>query len=199
EVEQNLRFQGQYFDVETGLHYNTFRYYDPEIGRFTTQDPIGLLGGFNLYQYAPSPIGWIDPLGLAVDPIAKLESRGYNGAINSPGGGLDFSKSNALYAKRPDINPIVSIEYTGDYNKDFEASNKMAGLSQKSTPAGYVWHHVDDYDTATNRGTMQLVEKQAHNGIPHKGGVSQYKAATGKAYTFGARNYSSKKIGGSAC
>ncbi|GKQ48975.1 hypothetical protein PSTH2693_27485 [Pseudomonas syringae pv. theae] len=63
EVEQNLRFQGQYFDVETGLHYNTFRYYDPEIGRFTTQDPIGLLGGFNLYQYAPSPIGWIDPLG----------------------------------------------------------------------------------------------------------------------------------------
>ncbi|WP_162889052.1 RHS repeat-associated core domain-containing protein, partial [Pseudomonas syringae] len=34
EVEQNLRFQGQYFDVETGLHYNTFRYYDPEIGRF---------------------------------------------------------------------------------------------------------------------------------------------------------------------
>ncbi|NAT60485.1 type IV secretion protein Rhs, partial [Pseudomonas syringae pv. actinidifoliorum] len=45
EVEQNLRFQGQYFDVETGLHYNTFRYYDPEIGRFTTQDPIGLLGG----------------------------------------------------------------------------------------------------------------------------------------------------------
>ncbi len=43
EVEQNLRFQGQYFDVETGLHYNTFRYYDPEIGRFITQDPIGLL------------------------------------------------------------------------------------------------------------------------------------------------------------
>jgi len=45
EVEQNLRFQGQYFDVETGLHYNTFRYYDPEIGRFITQDPIGLSGG----------------------------------------------------------------------------------------------------------------------------------------------------------
>ncbi len=64
EVEQNLRFQGQYFDVETGLHYNTFRYYDPEIGRFITQDPIGLLGGFNLYQYAPNTNGWIDPFGL---------------------------------------------------------------------------------------------------------------------------------------
>ncbi|WP_102781224.1 RHS repeat-associated core domain-containing protein, partial [Providencia stuartii] len=50
---QNLRFQGQYFDRETGLHYNTFRYYDPDIGRFTQQDPIGLAGGLNLYQYAP--------------------------------------------------------------------------------------------------------------------------------------------------
>ncbi|MDT3238784.1 MULTISPECIES: RHS repeat-associated core domain-containing protein [Pseudomonas syringae group] len=53
------------FDVETGLHYNTFRYYDPEIGRFTTQDPIGLLGGENLYQYAPNTISWIDPWGLS--------------------------------------------------------------------------------------------------------------------------------------
>ncbi|QKZ02409.1 RHS domain-containing protein [Pseudomonas eucalypticola] len=63
EVEQNLRFQGQYFDGETGLHYNTFRYHDPEIGRFITQDPIGLDGGFNLYKYAPNPLGWLDPLG----------------------------------------------------------------------------------------------------------------------------------------
>ncbi|MDE5307324.1 RHS repeat-associated core domain-containing protein [Providencia stuartii] len=43
--EQNLRFQGQYFDKETGLHYNTFRYYAPDLGRFTQQDPIGLAGG----------------------------------------------------------------------------------------------------------------------------------------------------------
>ncbi|MEE4716347.1 RHS repeat-associated core domain-containing protein [Pseudomonas alliivorans] len=64
EVEQNLRFQGQYFDEETGLHYNTFRYYDPEVGRFITQDPIGLAGGDNLYKYAPNAIGWVDPLGL---------------------------------------------------------------------------------------------------------------------------------------
>ncbi|WP_339507046.1 RHS repeat domain-containing protein [Pseudomonas sp. EA_15y_Pfl1_P102] len=63
-VEQHLRFQGQYFDAETGLHYNTFRYYDPGVGRFTTQDPIGLLGGDNLYQYAVNPTGWVDPLGL---------------------------------------------------------------------------------------------------------------------------------------
>ena len=64
EQEQNLRFQGQYLDRETGLHYNTFRFYDPDIGRFTQPDPIGLLGGINLYQYAPNSTGWIDPLGL---------------------------------------------------------------------------------------------------------------------------------------
>ncbi|MBA5806704.1 RHS repeat protein [Morganella morganii] len=62
--QQNLRFQGQYFDRETGLHYNTFRYYAPDTGRFTQQDPIGLMGGLNLYQYAPNPLGWIDPWGL---------------------------------------------------------------------------------------------------------------------------------------
>ncbi|WP_205981813.1 RHS repeat-associated core domain-containing protein, partial [Pseudomonas viridiflava] len=64
EVEQNLRFQGQYFDEETWLHYNTFRYYDPEVGRFITQDPFGLDGGFNLYGYCRNPVAWIDPLGL---------------------------------------------------------------------------------------------------------------------------------------
>ena len=57
EIENNLRFQGQYFDEETGLHYNRHRYYDPSIGQFTTQDPIGLLGGVNNYQYAPNPTG----------------------------------------------------------------------------------------------------------------------------------------------
>ncbi|EMU9120438.1 TPA: RHS repeat-associated core domain-containing protein [Providencia stuartii] len=60
-----MRFQGQYFDKETGLHYNSFRYYDPDIGRFTQQDPIGLAGGLNLYQYAPNPLTWNDPQGLS--------------------------------------------------------------------------------------------------------------------------------------
>ena len=64
-VQQNLRFQGQYFDEETGLHYNRYRFYDPDCGRFVSQDPIGLKGGLNLYQYAPNPIDWVDPLGLA--------------------------------------------------------------------------------------------------------------------------------------
>ncbi|MCL8309044.1 RHS repeat-associated core domain-containing protein, partial [Pseudomonas putida] len=52
------------FDGETGLHFNTLRYYDPKIGRFITQDPVGLLGGFNLYTFAANPVSWSDPWGL---------------------------------------------------------------------------------------------------------------------------------------
>jgi len=66
-VQQRLRFQGQYFDAETGLHYNRFRYYEPELGRFASADPIGLLGGVNAFAYAPNPIGWIDARGLTAE------------------------------------------------------------------------------------------------------------------------------------
>jgi RHS repeat-associated protein len=64
EVDNPLRFQGQYFDAETGLHYNRHRYYNPVAGRFLTPDPIKLAGGLNSYQYVPNPTGWVDPLGL---------------------------------------------------------------------------------------------------------------------------------------
>lgn len=65
EVENPLRFQGQYHDAETGLHYNRFRYYSPSEGRFVHEDPIRLSGGSNLAAYAANPLQWIDPLGLA--------------------------------------------------------------------------------------------------------------------------------------
>jgi len=81
QVENNLRFQGQYWDEETGLHYNRFRYYDPGTGQFTQQDPIGLLGGVNCYQYAPNPVSWIDPLGMVCkerfDRYKVLREQGF--------------------------------------------------------------------------------------------------------------------------
>jgi RHS repeat-associated protein len=77
--EQNLRFQGQYLDRETGLHYNTFRFYDADVGRFTQPDPIGLTGGLNTYAYAPSSLNYVDPLGLSNCGAATNKSS--NGKI----------------------------------------------------------------------------------------------------------------------
>ncbi|WP_395858498.1 RHS repeat-associated core domain-containing protein [Affinibrenneria salicis] len=62
---RNLRFQGQWLERETVLHYNLYRYYDPQCGRFTQAKPIGLASELNQYVYVPNLLSWIAPLGLA--------------------------------------------------------------------------------------------------------------------------------------
>jgi hypothetical protein len=115
----------------------------------------------------------------------KPAVRGFTGVTRNATGGLDYSGSNALYNK-PGVNPIQTISYSGDFGTDFQNASTSV-LGQKSTPRGYVWHHVDDYDPETNAGTMQLVKQEAHTGIPHVGGVSQYQTATGQTYTHPCR------------
>src|SRR5690606_28710563 len=67
------RLPGQYFDAETGLHYNYFRDYDAATGRYLQPDPLGTTAGLNLYAYvANNPLRTIDPLGLyGVDPLSE--------------------------------------------------------------------------------------------------------------------------------
>jgi RHS repeat-associated protein len=66
EIENPLRFPGQYFDLETELHYNYFRDYEPALGRYAETDPIGLQGGLNTYAYVSNnPLSNIDPFGLS--------------------------------------------------------------------------------------------------------------------------------------
>ena len=85
EIAQPIRFQGQYFDEESGLHYNRHRYFDPIAGQFTTQDPVGLLGGSNSYFYVPNPIGWVDPFGLTCKENTWNEfQRDHKGQFSSP-------------------------------------------------------------------------------------------------------------------
>ena len=69
---QPFRLQNQYCDRETGLHYNFFRYYEPDAGRFVNQDPIKLKGGNNLYQFAFNTQIWIDPKGLVAFAIPVI-------------------------------------------------------------------------------------------------------------------------------
>ena len=78
-VINNLRFAGQYYDQETGLHYNFHRYYDPTLGRYLRADPIGLAGGINLYTYAlNNPVNFLDPNGeFAYAPVILLVLKGY--------------------------------------------------------------------------------------------------------------------------
>ena len=72
-----FRFPGQYEDEETGLCYNRYRYYDPELGRFISADPVGLRGGTNVFSYAPNAVTWSDPLGLTGEqgPARSCEAR----------------------------------------------------------------------------------------------------------------------------
>ncbi|WP_351011865.1 RHS repeat-associated core domain-containing protein [Shewanella sp. S1-58-MNA-CIBAN-0166] len=76
KITNPIRFQGQYFDDESGLHYNRFRYYSPQQARFIHQDPIGLVGGINHCQYTPNPVNWVDPFGLlckeGVEKLSKM-------------------------------------------------------------------------------------------------------------------------------
>ncbi len=60
---------------ESGLHYNMFRYYASDLGRFTQQDSIGLAGGINLYAYAPNPLVWVDPWGWSCSPKFNSQKK----------------------------------------------------------------------------------------------------------------------------
>jgi RHS repeat-associated protein len=111
-IENNLRFQGQYFDEESGLHYNRFRYYDPGVGQFIHQDPIGLLGGTNNYRYVPNPIGWIDPLGLTPKDCGIKNSPDF---VVSPSG-TAFPVPKGATGPTPVLNPAgkqTGVAYTG--------------------------------------------------------------------------------------
>ena len=98
--ENPFHFLGQYVDRETGLYYNRFRYYDALLGRFTTQDPLGIEPGLNLYQYPPNPLTWVDPLGLISGPTIKLKCRKSWGACEQRAAQMKAEKMNRQAKKK---------------------------------------------------------------------------------------------------
>ena len=185
-LHQPLRYAGQYTDTETGLHYNLFRYYDPQVGRFTVQDPIGLAGGWNLYQYAPNPLGWIDPWGLTGKPLnspdmSKWLDKGgtiwqetdgrtwvyqdwNNNVVRYPDGYPDFVPYERQNIDIPDLKGDHSKSIGGDFGK----ADANAPLGQADYDVN-TWHHHQ------NGTTMQEVPKNIHRRFTHRGGVSNIK------------------------
>nr|WP_106888175.1 RHS repeat-associated core domain-containing protein [Escherichia coli] len=113
QLQQLIRLPGQQYDEESGLYYNRHRYYDPLQGRYITQDPIGLKGGWNLYTYPLSPVNSMDPLGLYefksknIDDIGIFALAMCNGESineNKEYGGLICKKQGEYFP----MNPISS-------------------------------------------------------------------------------------------
>ncbi len=153
EVKQNLRFQGQYFDDETGLHYNTFRFFDCEIGRFLSQDPIGLAGGINIYSYTINPVQEIDPLGWCSTKLGNnMGARKGDGMANHhliP----EEVLSNPQYARMFDRLKSMGFNGDGASNGIFLPGSK--NLTQRIDLPGH-WSNHGQYTAAIESKVSRL-------------------------------------------
>jgi RHS repeat-associated protein len=171
-VMNPIRFQGQYHDHETGLHYNRYRYYDSEVGRFISQDPIGLAGGLNLYHYVPNPLEWIDPLGLsASSDLPRMKGTSIPRAgrtLNSAG--FSKTKDNGVNEtwKHADGSEVRVHKY-GNLNACPHKSGNNAHI-HKQDPSN---HQLDDEGKVstdpnkTHIGIRNPADLPAVRGRPH--------------------------------
>jgi RHS repeat-associated protein len=147
-----FRYQGQYEDVETGLYYNRFRYYDPNIGNYLSQDPIGLAGGNpTLYGYVEDVNGWVDVLGLKTCPKKKKK----RGPKTKSQGGLHNKKIGMIATKLQ--NKSWNIEAGGNIKP--EILIKTGGLKNRRPDI-----------IATKNGKTKIINvgKKDANGNPIK-------------------------------
>ena len=165
-VTNNLRFLGQYFDKETGLHYNYFRDYKPEIGRYLQRDPIGFKGGINPYNYTNNPVNWTDPFGLydcTYDVSDHTMTCTPNNSGNPTFSSSDYVSGNnldpnccdcqdnpnrddvAFHGPIPDGDYTIEAQRTNSSRRDLTPAptNEMHGRS------GFQTHGCSDRDTCS--------------------------------------------------
>lgn len=125
----NFRFPGQYYDAESGLHYNWHRYYDPKTGRYLTADPIGILRGMNhLFAYAQNnPINYTDPWGLWYGNWCGPYLSGLGMPIDS----LDWiCKEHDECYKKHNINMFTPRENCDRKKCDIDLVNRLSNLPE---------------------------------------------------------------------
>ncbi|WP_025857519.1 RHS repeat-associated core domain-containing protein [Pseudomonas sp. CHM02] len=145
KIDNPLRFQGQYFDQESGLHYNRHRYYNPEVGRYLTPDPVKLAGGINAYQYVPNPTGWVDPLGLSscpggdgCKPQSKVESQTEHVKVDEQAPSPPSSRRKQSYLYRGDSREPDEIFEKGFESRGTSTDLYLHALNNASPPSNYV-------------------------------------------------------------
>ncbi len=130
--EYHPRFPGQYFDRETNMHYNYFRYYEPEIGRYVSPDPIGLMGGINVYGYVEqNPLSLIDPTGEAPPEIAGIITATV-AACRAAASGVSKLISNLTKKNTPNIDPNKLDHIFGQPKHNLDGLLKQFSFQEKA-------------------------------------------------------------------
>ncbi|MGY2220383.1 RHS repeat-associated core domain-containing protein, partial [Pseudomonas sp. SDO558_S425] len=144
-VTNPLRFQGQYFDPESGLHYNRHRYYNPDVGRYLTPDPAKLAGGLNGYQYVPNPTGWVDPLGLntcpggdGCKPETKAEDPSGISKVDEGTPSTPAPEKKQEYLYRGDLRHPDEIFRDGFESRGESTNLYLHSLNNASPPSNFV-------------------------------------------------------------
>ena len=155
EVANPLRFQGQYCDAETGLHYNRFRYYSPGEGRFIHEDPIRLHGGENLAAYAPNPVSWVDPFGLNGDPATATHIT-YVG-VDSATGKTYVGYASMQGQQAPQ--DVLSYRYGGNFDRFGGTAPNVVysgyGQAGKATARGLEQRYFEQYGGLDGTANLQ--------------------------------------------
>ncbi|MEO6098015.1 MAG: RHS repeat-associated core domain-containing protein [Fibrobacteria bacterium] len=191
EFKCPIRFQGQWFDEESGLHYNRWRYYDPAMGRFITSDPIGIRGGLNTYRYCPNPINWIDPMGLdwnyvLVETLPDGTQKPYYSGVSTQ----DPKQVEARHAKtqgldeQPRFNPQNgdSLVPITPIDKSKDNHETARGLEQKvAEDIGSIKGRQAEGTQESARGNLQNpVSPDAKNAADRKKEADKFLADQGK-------------------
>ncbi|WP_375576637.1 RHS repeat-associated core domain-containing protein [Paracidovorax oryzae] len=166
-VEQPFRLQGQQFDEETGLHYNRSRYYDPAVGRFISEDPIGFLGGINTFIYPLDPYSWIDPTGLAGFRACPCVCKNILAGLNV-GPHSKIKKIGGLYDSHH-IYQDKALEGLPGYTRGAAVAISLQGRNADRTTRGTPHYNANRVQDQAGGGTLAAERRIGYKSMRRAG------------------------------